>query len=39
MGRTMGNPILIEDDEVTSVENLGVVWELIPINDLDDSSD
>ena len=39
MGRTMGNPILIEDDEVTLVEALGVVRELIPINDTDDGSD
>ena len=41
MGRTMGNPILIEDnvDEVMLVEALGVVRELIPINNMDDGSD
>ena len=41
MGRTMGNPILIKDntDEVMLVEAPGVVRELIPINDTDDSSD
>ena len=41
VGRTIGNPILIEDDvdEVTLVDALGVVRELTPINDTDDSSD
>ena len=40
VGRTMGNPILIEDDkdEVTLVDAPGVVRELIPI-DTDDGSD
>ena len=39
VGRTMGNLIFIEDDEVTLVEYLGVIRELIPINNTDDSSD
>ena len=41
VGRTMGNPILIEDDEdeVTLVEAPGVIQQLIPINDTDDGSD
>ena len=39
VGRTMGNPILIEDDEVKLVEALGIVRTLVPINDTDDGSD
>ena len=39
VGRTMGNLILIEDDEATLVKALGVVRELIPINNTDDGSD
>ena len=39
VGRSLGNPILIEDDEVMLVEAPRVVRELIPINDMDDGSD
>ena len=41
MGRTLGNPILIEvdDDEVTLVEAPGVIWTLILTNDEEDSLD
>ena len=38
-GRTLGNLIIIEDDEVTLVEAPRVVRELIPINDTDDGLD